>query len=173
MNESSRSVISYIGIGSNTGDPVRNCLEALDRLRDCERISVLRRSSLYRTEPVGRRDQPWFINAVAEIRTALDARALLGVLQTIEEQMGRVRAIKGGPRVIDLDLLLYGERVIRDSTLSVPHPEMHKRRFVLVPMNEIASFVVHPLYGVSMKGLLERLGDESAVTPAEGGTGDR
>ncbi len=173
MNESSRSVISYIAIGSNTGDPVRNCLEALDRIRDCERISVLRRSSLYRTEPVGRRDQPWFINAVVEIRTTLDARALLGVLQSIEERMGRVRVEKGGPRVIDLDLLLYGEQVIRDPSLCVPHPEMHKRRFVLVPINEIASFVVHPLYGISMKGLLERLGDESAVTLVEGGAADR
>ncbi len=167
MNESSRSVVCYIGIGSNKGDPVQNCLGAVDRLSACETIKVLRRSSLYRTEPVGFKDQPWFINAVVEIRTALGAHALLDVLQTIEERMGRVRVEKGGPRVIDLDILLYGERIIRDETLWVPHPEMHKRRFVLVPLNEVASYFIHPAYGVSIRGLLERLGDESAVIPLD------
>lgn len=165
MNESSRNVIGYIGIGSNRGDPVQNCLGALDRLGACDAIEILRRSSLYRTEPVGLKDQPWFINAVVEIRTALDARALLGVLQTIEEQMGRVRTVKGGPRVIDLDLLLYGGQVIEEPALCVPHPEMHKRRFVMVPLGEIASFVIHPVYGISIRGLLERLTDDSAVIP--------
>jgi 2-amino-4-hydroxy-6-hydroxymethyldihydropteridine diphosphokinase len=167
LSESSRSVICYIGIGSNTGDPVQNCLEAVDRLSTCETIKVLRRSSLYRTEPVGFKDQPWFINAVVETRTALGAHALLGILQTLEERMGRVRAEKGGPRVMDLDILLYGERVIQDATLCVPHPEIHKRRFVLVPLNEIASYFIHPAYGVSIRGLLERLGDESAVIPLD------
>jgi 2-amino-4-hydroxy-6-hydroxymethyldihydropteridine diphosphokinase len=167
LSESSRSVICYIGIGSNTGDPVQNCLEAVDRLSACETIKVLKRSSLYRTEPVGFKDQPWFINAVVEIRTTLGAHALLEILQTIEERMGRVRAEKGGPRVMDLDILLYGERVIQDATLCVPHPEMHKRRFVLVPLNEIASYFIHPAYGVSIRGLLERLGDESAVIPLD------
>jgi 2-amino-4-hydroxy-6-hydroxymethyldihydropteridine diphosphokinase len=117
LNESFRRVISYICVGSNTGDPVQNCLEAVDRLSACEKIDVLRRSSLYRTEPVGFKDQPWFINAVVEIRTTLGAHALLEILQTIEERMGRVRAEKGGPRVIDLDILFYGEGVIRDETL--------------------------------------------------------
>lgn len=167
MNESSRSVICYIGVGSNTGNPVQNCLEAVDRLSACETIEVLRKSSLYRTEPVGFKDQPWFINAVVEVRTTLGAHAFLGVLQIIEERMGRVRAEKGGPRVIDLDILLYGDRVIRDETLCIPHPEMHKRRFVLLPLNEIASYCIHPVYGISIRGLLERLGDESAVIPLD------
>ena len=173
MNESSRSVTCYIGIGSNKGAPVQNCLEAVDRLSACDTIEVLRKSSLYRTEPVGFKDQPWFINAVVEIRTTLGAHALLEVLQIIEDRMGRVRAEKGGPRVIDLDILLYGDRVIRDETLCVPHPEMHKRRFVLVPLNEIASYCIHPAYGISMRGLLERLGDESAVIPLDAATKDR
>jgi len=173
LNESSRSVTCYIGIGSNTGAPVQNCLEAVDRLSACDTIEVLRKSSLYRTEPVGFKDQPWFINAVVEIRTTLGAHALLEVLQIIEDRMGRVRAEKGGPRVIDLDILLYGDRVIRDETLCVPHPEMHKRRFVLVPLNEIASYCIHPAYGISMRGLLERLGDESAVIPLDAATKDR
>ncbi|MCX5833460.1 MAG: 2-amino-4-hydroxy-6-hydroxymethyldihydropteridine diphosphokinase, partial [Deltaproteobacteria bacterium] len=119
MNESSRRVIGYIGIGSNKGDPVQNCVEVVERLSACETIKVLKRSSLYRTEPVGFKDQPWFINAVVEIRTTLGAHALLEILQTIEERMGRVRVEKGGPRVIDLDILLYGERVIQDATLCV------------------------------------------------------
>jgi 2-amino-4-hydroxy-6-hydroxymethyldihydropteridine diphosphokinase len=173
LNESSRSVTCYIGIGSNTGAPVQSCLEAVDRLSACDTIEVLRKSSLYRTEPVGFKDQPWFINAVVEIRTTLGAHALLEVLQIIEDRMGRVRAEKGGPRVIDLDILLYGDRVIRDETLCVPHPEMHKRRFVLVPLNEIASYCIHPAYGISMRGLLERLGDESAVIPLDAATKDR
>jgi len=173
LNESSRSVTCYIGIGSNKGAPVQNCLEAVDRLSACDTIEVLRKSSLYRTEPVGFKDQPWFINAVVEIRTTLGAHALLEVLQIIEDRMGRVRAEKGGPRVIDLDILLYGDRVIRDETLCVPHPEMHKRRFVLVPLNEIASYCIHPAYGISMRGLLERLGDESAVIPLDAATKDR
>jgi len=173
LSESSRRVIGYVGVGSNTGDPVGNCLEALDRLSASETIEVLRRSSLYRTEPVGVKDQPWFINAVAEIRTTLEAHALLGVLQGVEEQMGRVRTAKGGPRVIDLDILLYGERVIRDETLCVPHPEMHKRRFVLVPLMEIASYLIHPVYGISIRGLLERLSDISAVIPLDAAVGGR
>jgi len=165
LNVSSRKVVCFIGVGSNTGDPVQNCLEALDRLSAGETTEVLRRSSLYRTEPVGIIDQPWFINAVVEVRTTLEAHALLGVLQGIEERMGRVRAGKGGPRVIDLDILLYGERVIRDETLCVPHPEMHRRRFVLVPLMEIAPYVIHPVYGISIRGLLERLSDISTVIP--------
>lgn len=173
MSESSRRVICYVGVGSNTGDPVGNCREALDRLSASETIEVLRRSSLYRTEPVGIKDQPWFINAVVEVRTTLEAHALLGVLRGIEERMGRVRTEKGGPRVIDLDILLYGERVIRDETLCVPHPEMHKRRFVLVPLMEIASYLIHPVYGVSIRGLLGRLSDDSAVIPLDAAAGGR
>jgi len=173
LSESSRRVICYVGVGSNTGDPVGNCLEALDRLCASETIEVIRRSSLYQTEPVGIRDQPWFINAVAEVRTTLEAHSLLSVLQGIEERMGRVRTEKGGPRVIDLDILLYGERVIRDETLCVPHPEMHKRRFVLVPLMEIASYLIHPVYGISIRGLLERLSDASAVIPLDAAAGGR
>lgn len=173
MNESSRNVIGYIGVGSNSGDPVRNCLEALDRLGACDAIEVLRRSSLYRTEPVGLKDQPWFTNAAAEIRTALGARDLLGVLQAIEERMGRIRSVKGGPRTIDLDLLLYGGQVIEEDALCVPHPQMHKRRFVLVPLCEVASFVIHPVYGISIRGLLERLADNSAVIPLDAGAATR
>ncbi len=156
-------VIAYLGIGSNLGDPVQNCREALRQLSLLKNSEVLRRSSLYRTEPVGRESQGWFVNGVVEIRTALTAPTLLKALQWVERSMGRERAERWGPRVIDIDILLHGQEIVNTSALVVPHPEMHRRRFVLEPMNEIAPYVIHPLYGVSMKGLLDRLEDRHAV----------
>jgi 2-amino-4-hydroxy-6-hydroxymethyldihydropteridine diphosphokinase len=100
---------------------------------------------------------------VAEIRTTLLPRDLLRVLQGIEKTMGRVRKYKGSPRIIDLDLLLYGQEIIREDDLIVPHPAMHKRRFVLEPLSEIASYLIHPAFGVSMRGLKERLDDQKIV----------
>lgn len=158
-----QSVICYLGIGSNLGDPVQNCREALRRLSSLKSSAVLRRSSLYRTEPVGMEAQGWFVNGAVEIRTALTAPQLLKALQWVERAMGRGRAERWGPRVIDIDILLHGQEIVNTEALVVPHPEMHKRRFVLEPMNEIAPYVIHPLYGVSMKGLLDRLEDHHAV----------
>lgn len=144
-------------------DPAARCTEALSRLSQASGIKVLRQSSFYRTEPVGFEKQDWFINAVAEIRTALHPRELLKVVQGIEDEMGRVKVQKWGPRVIDLDILLYGQEVLKDDDLVIPHPELHKRRFVLQPLCEIASYVIHPVFGVSMHGLMERLDDDSRV----------
>lgn len=129
---------------------------------DTPDIRYLRSSSFYRTEPVGP-DQEWFINAVAEIRTSLTPRLLLTALEEIERRMGRTVGEKWGPRVIDLDLLLYGQEVIAEEGLIVPHPELHRRRFVLEPMCEIASYVIHPTFGVSMRGLRDRLTDKHRV----------
>jgi 2-amino-4-hydroxy-6-hydroxymethyldihydropteridine diphosphokinase len=156
-------VIAYLGIGSNLGDPVKNCRDAVQELSSLNNIQVLRRSSLYRTEPVGDTPQDWFVNGVLEVRTTFTAQQLLKALQWIEQALGRQRAGKWGPRVIDLDILLFGQEIIGTEALAVPHPELHKRRFVLVPMNEIAPYVIHPLFGVSMKGLLDRLEDKHAV----------
>ena len=144
---------------ANIGD-IREALRQLSSLNGSE---VLRRSSLYRTEPVGMEAQEWFVNGAVEIRTALTALQLLKALQWIERSMGRERAERWGPRVIDIDILLHGQGIVNTETLVVPHPEMHKRRFVLEPMNEIAPYVIHPLYGVSMRGLLDRLEDHHAV----------
>jgi 2-amino-4-hydroxy-6-hydroxymethyldihydropteridine diphosphokinase len=164
-------IIAYIGIGSNLNDPVRQCCKAIQMLAGYTGIALQRVSTFYKTEPVNDSDelsrdpqnQPWFINAVAEIRTTLPPGKLLGALQDIENQMGRRRDYKGAPRTIDLDLLLYGQEVITDGGVTVPHPRMHKRRFVLEPLCEIASYIIHPAFGVSMKGLKERLEDEKAV----------
>ena len=156
-------VIAYLGVGSNLGDPVRNCRDALRELSSLKNIQVLRRSSLYRTEPVGDTRRDWFVNGVLEIRTTFTAQQLLKAAQWAEQALGRVRAEKWGPRAIDVDILLFGQEIVNTDALVVPHPEMHRRRFVLEPMNEIAPYVIHPLYGVSMKGLLDRLEDEHAV----------
>jgi 2-amino-4-hydroxy-6-hydroxymethyldihydropteridine diphosphokinase len=167
-------MISYIGIGSNVGDSLANCKEAVARLSDIPETVLERVSSFYKTEPVTDfpadeaaqkvlKHQDWFTNAAAEIRTLLSPCDLLRRLQDIEKKMGRVRTFAGAPRVIDLDLLLYGQEVINEKDLVVPHPSMHKRRFVLEPLCEIASYVIHPLFGVSMRGLKDRLEDQKKV----------
>ena len=104
--------------------------------------------------------QDWFVNGVLEVRTTFTAPQLLKALQWVEQALGRVRTEKWGPRTIDIDLLLFGQEIVVFGELIVPHREMHKRRFVLVPLNEIAPYVIHPLYGISMKGLLDRLEDD-------------
>jgi 2-amino-4-hydroxy-6-hydroxymethyldihydropteridine diphosphokinase len=156
-------VVAFIGIGSNMCDPAARCRDAVRRLGEVPEIRLLRSSSLYRTEPVGPRDQPWFINAVAEIRTGLRPQGLLAALKGIEREMGRIEGPRWGPRVMDLDLLLYGQEVLAEEGLAIPHPEMHRRRFVLEPLCELASYVIHPAFGVSVRGLLDRLQDPAIV----------
>lgn len=158
-----RGVIAFIGIGSNSGNPADNCRQAVRQLSETAQVRLLRCSSLYRTEPVGPQDQPWFINAAAEIRTILPPRQLFDALKGIERRMGRTEGPKWGPRVIDLDLLLYGQEVVSEGDLTVPHPEMQRRRFVLVPLCELASYAIHPAFGVSVRGLMDRLADQGRV----------
>ncbi len=167
MSGNSRKTICFIGIGSNLGDPGKSCLDAVERLSGAYGMTALRRSSLYKTEPVGVKDQPWFVNCVVEARTVLKPRLLLAELKKIEKDMGRQPAEKWGPRVIDLDILFYGQEIITDDDLAIPHPELHKRRFVLEPLNEIAPYVIHPVFGISVKGLLDRRGDSGAVIRLE------
>lgn len=167
-------VLAYVGLGSNLGDSLQKCKESLALLSCSAGVKTERVSSFYNTEPVfdaanaGRyievlRNQNWFINAVAEIRTTLSAGDLLRVLQDIEKKLGRVRTFTEAPRIIDLDLLLYGQEIIRDKNLMVPHPQMHKRLFVLEPLCEIASYLIHPVFGVSMRGLKDRLVEDKIV----------
>jgi 2-amino-4-hydroxy-6-hydroxymethyldihydropteridine diphosphokinase len=163
MPGDSHGIICFVGIGSNVSDPAEQSLKAFDHVSGTDGVKFLRRSSLYKTEPVGSPDQEWFINAVAEIRTTLTARELLASLQAIENRMGRIRNGKWGPRTIDLDILLYGQEVIQEKDLYIPHPELHKRRFVLEPLCEIAPYVIHPAFGVSIRGLMDRLEDKSIV----------
>jgi len=162
-DEQVSGVICYIGIGSNLGQPAGQCIEAIRRIALTRDVALLRCSSLYRTEPGGLKNQGWFVNAVVEVRTVLPARTLLQALLQIEKEMGRVRETHWGPRIIDLDILLFGQEVVQEDDLIIPHPELHKRRFVLVPLNELASYAIHPTFGVSIRGLLQRLQDDSGV----------
>ncbi len=152
--------IAYIGIGANIGSPRAQCEEALRRINETKGIKVLRTSSFYRTEPIGVTDQGWFINAVCEVKTTVSPRRLLSRLKEIEGLMGRTEGPRWGPRLIDLDILLYGQIIIDEEGLKIPHPELHKRRFVLEPLCEIASYVIHPVYNISARGLLSRLSEE-------------
>jgi 2-amino-4-hydroxy-6-hydroxymethyldihydropteridine diphosphokinase len=156
-------IICYIGIGSNLGNALKNCQHAVEILSQAKGIETTRVSSFYKTEPVGIENQKLFINAVIEIKTALSAPSLFQTLQNIEKDMGREREVKGGPRIIDLDLLFYGREVIQDADLIIPHPEIQKRRFVLEPLCEIASYFIHPAFGVSIHGLKDRLRDNKMV----------
>ena len=156
-------IVCYIGIGSNLGNTLQNCKYAIENLSRINGINPTRTSSFYKTEPVGIEKQNYFINAVVEITASLSARDLLQALRKIEGDMGRKREIKGGPRIIDLDLLFYGQDVIREIDLVVPHPEIHKRRFVLEPLYEIASYFIHPVFGISIRGLRDRLNDTKIV----------
>lgn len=158
-----REIFCYIGIGSNLGDALQNCKDAIGNLSRINEIQLTGWSSFYKSEPVGIEEQDWFVNAVVEIKTTLAASDLLYVLQSIEKAMGRKKETKGGPRIIDLDLLFYGQDVIAEDDLRVPHPEIHKRRFVLEPLHEIASYFIHPAFGVSVRGLKERLSDQENV----------
>ncbi len=156
-------IICYIGIGSNLGNALKNCRNAVENLGACKGIEVTRVSSFYETEPVGIVNQNYFVNAAAEIRTVLSARKLLQELQNIEKDMGRRREVKGGPRIIDLDLLFYGHDLIQETDLEVPHPEIHKRRFVLEPLDELTSYLIHPVFCISIRGLKERLTDDKII----------
>lgn len=132
---------AFVGLGSNLGDRHSNLRAAVESLRVTGGVQVTATSSVYETDPVGP-PQPDFLNAVVEIETSLAARQLLGVLKDIEGQIGRTPAERWGPREIDLDLLLYGDEVIEEEGLRVPHPEMYARAFVLVPLAEL-----HPELG--------------------------
>ena len=150
-------VIAYLGLGANLGEPEPQVQEALERLDAAEEVEVTRVSTFYRNPPLGPEDQPWYINAVARVRTRLGPEELLRLLQQIETDMGRVRGERWGPRVIDLDLLLYNGEVIFTPDLVVPHPEMHRRAFVLAPLAEIAPRAWHPVLGTSAGDLLAKL----------------
>jgi 2-amino-4-hydroxy-6-hydroxymethyldihydropteridine diphosphokinase len=129
--------LAYVGIGSNLDDPRTHVLNAFSELDRLPHTRVVKKSSLYRTAPMGHADQPDFINAVAQLETGLPAERLLAELQEVEQRYGRKRSFPNAPRTLDLDLLLFGNAAIRTQTLTVPHPRMHERAFVLKPLMEI------------------------------------
>lgn len=154
---------ALIGIGSNLGIPAQNCEKAIRLLNDTAGIEVTSRSSLYQSEPVGNTEQNWFVNAAAVIKTSLEPESLLNQLLKIEEVLGRVRREKWGPRIIDLDILTYDNLVVNTPDLTLPHPEMAKRRFVLQPLSECAGDYIHPVENKTIHDLLKDLPENPQV----------
>ena len=148
--------VAYIGIGSNLGDREFNCKQAIGLLRQ-KGTTVSKESSLYETKPWGVRDQPLFLNMAIEIETDLKPFELLRTLKDIENEMGREETFLWGPRIIDLDILLYDNYIVNEKGLRIPHPHMQDREFVLRPLCEIAGDVRHPLLLLSIEELLQRL----------------
>lgn len=152
----------YIGIGSNLGDRVLNCLGAIRRLQEGG-VRILKTSSLYETEPHGDPSGPWYVNCVVMGETALEPRELLFFLQSVERGLGR--RSKGGwlPREVDLDILFYGDRIVREEGLIIPHPLLHLRGFVLRPLVEVDPDLVHPVEGRCIRDLYYDLKDDREV----------
>jgi 2-amino-4-hydroxy-6-hydroxymethyldihydropteridine diphosphokinase len=157
----------YLSLGSNVGDREENLRAAIAAL-DGAGVRVERVSSIYETEPVDLLEQPWFLNCVVQGETSVPAVELLGRLREIERRMGSKKLVARGPRLIDVDILLYGQQTIDSPELQVPHPRMHLRRFVLAPLAEIAPEVQHPSWSGTAAGLLVASEDRSTVKKLSG-----
>lgn len=152
----------YLSLGSNLGNREKNLARALSLLRK-EGVDIVRTSSLYETQPVDFSSQPWFINQVVEIYAGIEPQDLLILIKGIEKILGRDTRHPKGPRMIDIDILLAEERVIRTEELNVPHPRLDRRNFVLIPFAEIAPEAMHPLLNENIQNLLQKSNDHSAV----------
>ena len=153
-----------IGLGSNLGERLENLSRAVQRLARTEGIRVVQMAPVYAAEPIGGPPQPDFLNSVAEIETAIPPAELLRLLKTMERELGRTPSTeRWGPRVIDLDLLLYDDRVIAEPDLIVPHAQMHARRFVLEPLAQLDPALIHPVLGRPVSELLAELVGKQAV----------
>src|SRR6266852_3816850 len=153
---------AYLSLGSNVGDREKNLRVAIDALPHAG-VAIAKVSSFYETEPVDFLDQPWFLNCVVEAETHFDPFMLLRALREIETRMGSKKVVAKGPRLIDMDILLYGNEAIDTPELQVPHPRMHQRRFVLAPLAEIAPRARHPVLGLTAAEMLARAADKSQV----------
>jgi 2-amino-4-hydroxy-6-hydroxymethyldihydropteridine diphosphokinase len=157
----------FIGLGSNMGNKRRNLSQASHLLEESG-IKILKKSSIYETSPVGPVEQPWFLNQVLEVETDFSPQYLLRVTKRIEKKMGRHSGVAKGPRCIDIDILLSESGVVRTKKLQVPHPELEKRKFVLIPLMEIAPETVHPLLNKKVEDLWRECQDDSDVHILEG-----
>jgi 2-amino-4-hydroxy-6-hydroxymethyldihydropteridine diphosphokinase len=161
MMSSNMAKLVYLSLGSNVGDREAQLREAIVRLGVLGR--VVRASSMYETEPVEFTEQPWFLNCAVALETGATPQELMKALLRIEEEMGRRRVQKKGPREIDIDILLFGDEVVESEELRVPHPAMAERRFVLEPLAEIAAEVRHPVRGKTVRELLRELPEGQVV----------
>jgi 2-amino-4-hydroxy-6-hydroxymethyldihydropteridine diphosphokinase len=156
----------YIGIGSNLGNKRENYLEALERIAKLPKTRIIKESSVYESQPHGD-SKEWYINGVIEIETELKPELLLGKFKNIERAMGRKKVRKKwGARIIDIDILLYDSLVMNKKSLKIPHPEMHQRKFVLIPLSELAPQVIHPVLSASISELLVGVKDDKKVSLA-------
>lgn len=157
----------YISVGSNLGSKLENCQKGVEALIRSGSTSLIKQSGIYKTDPVGYKDQDWFVNYVIKIETDLDPFQLWRELEDIQRKTGRGHnPIRYGPRVLDLDIILYDDMVINSPELIIPHPRMHKRRFVLKPICDIDPQIVHPVFEKDMQYLLDTLNDaEQGIEP--------
>ena len=150
-------VIAYIGIGSNLGDKLFNCRYSIDRISQLPECHVTACSSLFKTEPEGVTGQGWYANCVVEVTTSQSPAQILTSLMGIESSMGRIRKKHWEARIIDLDILLFGQEIIESNDLVIPHPLLHKRRFILEPLVQLAPDLVHPVLKTTIRQLLNQL----------------
>ena len=154
---------AYLGLGSNKGERISYIQKAIAEIKKIPGIVVLKFSGIYETEPWGVENQPDYLNSVLEIKTGLDAEILLKELKDIEKRIGRIQSAKWSEREIDIDLLFYGNEIIEKDFMTVPHPQIEKRKFVLIPMNEIAPDFIHPLLKEKISELLINTNDPLIV----------
>jgi 2-amino-4-hydroxy-6-hydroxymethyldihydropteridine diphosphokinase len=148
-------------VGSNIGNKLENCQKGVVALISYGTTEILKHSRIYKTDPIDYTDQDWFINYVLKVQTVLDPFQLLSMLNAVQRRAGRtVDKIRFGPRVLDLDIILYDDLVIQSAKLIIPHPRMHKRRFVLKPICDIDPGIIHPILKKSMQYLLDSLNDK-------------
>ena len=158
----------FIGIGSNIGNGMKNCMTAIKRISNDDRVDLKSISSFYATSPVSEIKQDDFINCAILVTWESTPKELLRFLASIEDSMGRTREIKDGPRIIDLDILLFGDMVLDDPSLTVPHAALHKRRFALVPCIEIEPRLIHPAQKKSLSSFLSAIGEDQTITKLPG-----
>ncbi len=155
--------VAYIGIGSNLGDKIAHCERAISEILNINRHRLIARSSFYHTRPIGYTAQDWFINGVIKIETNLEPLDLYRILKAIELRLGRQETFQWGPRVIDLDLLLFDDRIIETEELQVPHRRLHERQFVLFPLSEIDPTFIHPVLRKTAGELLKEIKEDQGV----------